>query len=74
MDTFALSLRVEKQLTEMEAKHTISSRWKMSDQEFTESEQALLLDKKDQLFLAIWKASKRRSFLLKLKAKYAGMY
>ena len=74
MDTFSLSFRVEKQLTEMEAKHTISSQWKMSDQEFTESEQALLLDKKDQLLLAIWKASKRRSIWLKLKAKYAGTY
>ena len=64
---------ISKKLKEIEIKHSISSRWTPSDREYKESEHALLSDKKEELLRVIWKAAKRRSFLLQLKAKYAGM-
>ena len=63
----------EKKLEEIEEKHSITSRWTPSDKEYQKLEHSLVTDKKEQLLMAIWKAVKRRVFLLKLKAKYAGM-
>ena len=61
-------------MKDIEQKHSIPSRWTPADVEYKEVEHAILADKMEQLLLAMWKAAKRRSFLLKLKAKYAGMY
>ncbi len=72
MCVYVFALSTEKKLKEIEQNHCISLRWKPSDREYQEMEQALLGEKKEQLLLAIWKAAKRRAFLLKLKAKYAG--
>ncbi len=73
MCVYVFALSTEKKLKEIEQNHCISLRWKPSDREYQEmEEQALLGEKKEQLLLAIWKAAKRRAFLLKLKAKYAG--
>ncbi len=65
---------MEKKLEEIERKHSISSRWTQSDKQYQELESHLVAgkEKKEQLLRAIWKAAKRRAFLLKLKAKYAG--
>jgi len=62
MNGYTLSLLELKQLTEMEAKHSISSQWKMSDQEFKVSEQARLLDKKRAAVTGYLEGFKKKSF------------
>ena len=71
---YSLSLcnSIEKQLQDIEVKHSVSLRWTPSDREYMDTGKTLLVNRKEQLLLTIWKAAKRRSFLLKLKAKYAG--
>ena len=64
----------KKNLKDMEQKLSISTRWTSSDVEYKEVEHALLTNKREQMLLAMWKAAKRRLFLLRLKAKYAGTY
>lgn len=68
------NLRIAKKLEDIEKKHSIISRWTPSDKEYCELQQLVAAEKKEQLLRAIWKAAKRRAFLLKLKAKYAGMF
>ena len=64
-------IRLEGQLSEWERKYSLQ-RWLPSDTVYKELEYSLVLDKKEQLLLELWKISQRRLFLLKLKKKYAG--
>lgn len=65
-------VRLDKQLSRLEEKNHIHTRWDASAKEYKEVQLAFSLQKKEQLSAAIWAASRRRQFLLKLKAKYAG--
>ncbi len=71
MSLFDLFPSMEKKLEEIERKHSISSGWTQSDKQYEELQCHLVAEKKEQLLRAIWKAAKRRAFLLKLQAKYA---
>ena len=64
---------LDKKLKEFELEHSIFVRWSPLDKEYVETEQMLAETKQKQLLLGMWKAAKRRTFLLKLKSKYAGM-
>ena len=66
--------RLNKKLEDFEAKYSLPNRWLPSDAQYKECEYALLLSKKEQLLLHVWKAGQRRMFLLNLKRKYAGLY
>lgn len=68
------TFRLDKKLLDFEAKHSIPKRWLPSDTQYKECEYAVLLSKKEQLLLCVWKASQRRMFLINLKRKYAGQY
>lgn len=65
-------LRLDKHLKELEQKHHLDHRWDSTDKEYVEAQGAFSREKGDQVATAIWAASSRRQFLLKLKAKYAG--
>ena len=67
-----LSYNLFRKLEEIETRHSIQ-RWTPGDREYKEVLHALLLSKKEQLLLEMWKTGQRRAFLLNLKRKYAGM-
>ena len=60
-------------LKEIEKQHRISVRWTPQDKQYLEVENQFAETKREQLLLGLWKAAKRRKFLLQLKAKYAGL-
>lgn len=73
--------RLDKKLQEFEAKYSLPDRWLPTDTLYKQCEYALLLSKKEQMLLhiwkytmSIWKAGQRRMFLLNPKMKYAGLY
>lgn len=57
----------------MEKTHGVVHRWVPSDREYIEHEHILNLRKQEVALLQLLKACNRRSFLLKLKKKYAGL-
>ena len=59
-------------LKKLEQDHQIHTRWEESTKEYKEMKNAFSEQKKKQIYEFIWGASRRRQFLLKLKAKYAG--
>ena len=67
-------IRLENRLEEMERSHSIPSRWLPTDEEYKKSEYAVLLTKKEQILMQIWKSEQSRLFLLQLKRRYAGMW
>ena len=69
-----LHYSLDKRLKEVEVKQAILVRWTPSSTEYRELERQVLDNKREYLLLGIWEAAKRRMFLLKLKAKYAGNY
>ena len=70
----AVNIRLGNQLEEMERKHSLHCRWLPTDKEYKENEYALLLTKREQLLIQVWKTGQRRLFLIQLKRKYAGMF
>ena len=67
-------IRLENRLEEMERSNPIPSRWLPTDEEYKKSEYAVLLTKKEQILMQIWKSGQSRLFLLQLKRRYAGMW
>jgi hypothetical protein len=62
---------LENRLEEMERSHSIPSCWLPTDEEYKKSEYAVLLTKKEQILMQIWKSGQSRLFLLQLKRRYA---
>ena len=65
--------RLEKQLLQLEIKHGIIVRWDKNDPQFTAAKQDHLKGKKEQLQTSIWATISKRQYLLKMKAKFAGI-
>ena len=65
--------RLNSRLEEIERKHAIQHRWSQSNVEYTECLYTLALDKREHLLISMWKSGQRRTFLLNLKKKYAGV-
>ena len=64
--------RLDRNLKDLEKQHNLQYRWSPSDREFQEYKSLLEGNKRKQLLSGLWVVSRRRQFLLKLKAKYAG--
>lgn len=63
--------KLDEILKDMEKKFNLQYRRLTSDQEFTYYKSLLEQNRRWQLLSGVWAASRRRKFLLKLKAKYA---
>ena len=62
------------QLERIEEKQDISSRWTPSSHQYAEVKQHLLSEKVRRTRTALWSSVVKRHYLLRMKAKYAGMY
>ncbi len=65
--------RLDKELRELELINGIKHRWTLSDSAYVEAQKVFSKERSEQVAKSLWSASSRRMFLLKLKAKYAGM-
>lgn len=65
---------VENKLADFERRHKIATRWKTTDKEYIDAKSSFLLEKKEQLQTSLWSSIVKRQYLLKMKAKYAGMF
>ena len=68
------TFRLDKQLSEFEKKHEIAVRWSENDHLYTSAKLSHLSELQEEVKSSMWTLVTRRQFLLKLKAKYAGMY
>ena len=57
----------------MEKQYHVLHRWTPNDPQYIQVKEFFSFEKQSQLAEAMWASSSRRQFLLKLKAKYAGM-
>ena len=64
--------RLDRNLKDLEKQHNLQYRWSPSDREFQKYKSLLEGNKRKQLLSGLWVVSRRRRFVLKLKAKYAG--
>ena len=64
--------RVISVLEDVESKHNLKCRWTMSDSDYIHTREALNVEHQREIEQALLRASMRRQFLLKMKAKYAG--
>ena len=71
---FLNSYRLNVRLKELERQYHISQRWSPTDSEYMQVQHSFSIEKQTYVNEALWAASARRQFLLKLKAKYAGIY
>ena len=71
---FPYYTRLERKLVEMGKRYRLSCRWSSSDEVVQMYKGLLTKNKRKQLLSSLWAACTKRLFLLKLKAKYAGMY
>ena len=51
----------------------MTSRWKPADQQYEEVRTRLLTDKKNRVHTSLWSSVVKRHYLLRMKAKYAGI-
>ena len=65
---------MDSQLAEMERKCRIPKRWLPGDDEYIETRKAFLIEKKTQLRTCLRASVVKRCYLLRMKAKYAGMW
>ena len=65
--------RNEKTLAGVERKHGIRVRWQENDSTFASVQQRLTHKKQNNELLSLQKMASERTFLLELKAKYAGL-
>lgn len=66
-------MKLENNLKDIERKNKLRNRWSPSDREFVYYKSLLEKNQRWHLLSSLWTTSNRRKFLLKLKAKYAGM-
>jgi len=57
----------------MENKYGITERWTTADRDYSDARAAHLKEKLQQLKTSMWAVAARREYLLRMKAKYAGM-
>jgi len=57
----------------MENKYGITERWTTADCDYSDARAAHLKEKLQQLKTSMWAVAARREYLLRMKAKYAGM-
>ena len=65
---------MECQLADFERRYGIRERWTHMDSDYCKARQAFLMQKQGQLQSCLWKTVVKRHYLLRAKAKYAGMY
>ncbi len=66
--------RLEGQLEQIEKKHGISCRWKPSDSQYENVRMHLLKEKTVlRIHASLWSSVVKRHYLLRMKAKYAGI-
>ena len=73
MISYVFVCSIENQLGVFEQRHHIVNRWKTDSQEFLEARRSHFNEKQQSLYRSIRAAIVKRQYLLKLKAKYAGM-
>lgn len=61
-------------LEDIEIKHNLKCRWSSSDREYLQIREAFNSEHQRETEQAMLRASMRRQFLLRLKAKYAGTF
>ncbi len=71
---YPLFYRLDKELRELELINSIKHRWTPSDSAYIEAQKVFSKERSEQVVKSLWAALSRWMFLLKLKAKYAGMY
>ena len=64
---------MEHELGEFEQRHQIFPRWKSGDEEFLATRCLYCKEKEESLRHSLWAAIVKRQYLIKLKAKYAGV-
>lgn len=64
---------MERELDKFEQQYQICSRWKPGDEEFAIAQSLFCKEKQDALRHSLWAAVVKRQYLIKLKAKYAGV-
>lgn len=69
--TFLL-IRLDKQLSELEHRHKVVSRWHVRGPQYIEAKCAYLRETQQRVCASLWATITRRQFLLKMKAKYGG--
>ena len=74
MIMFSHVVSMDSQLGEFERRHAITKRWKPTDVEFGEARHAYFIEKQQLLYSSLRTAMVKRQYLLKLKAKYAGIW
>lgn len=72
MDNY-YTFSMENQLADFERRYNITQRWKPTDTDFVDASQAFLMEKKNQLYNSLWTVVAKRHYLLRMKARYAGM-
>ena len=68
-----LPFSMEDQVGNFEQKHQTGHRWKPGDQDFSDASRSYSKEKQESLHRSMKAATVKRQFLLKLKAKYAGI-
>ena len=61
------------QLADMERRFGVVSRWKTTDKEYADAKRSFLMEKQSQLHTCLWATVVKRHYLLRMKAKYAGI-
>ena len=64
---------MESQLADFERTRGIKQRWNPTDKEYRDAQHSSLLDKQQSIYSSLRSAIVKRQYLLKLKAKYAGI-
>ena len=65
--------RLNARLEGVEGQYNISHRWEPTDRDYVQIQMSLSTEKENYIAESMWATSARRKFLLRLKAKYAGI-
>lgn len=65
-------IRLDKQLTDLERRHKVVSRWHVQDPQYIAAKCVHLRETQQRVRASLWATITRRQFLLKMKAKYGG--
>ena len=65
---------MDSKLADFERAHQINERWLPTDRVYLEARTVFLTEKREQLRASLWAAVIKRHYLLRMKARYAGMY
>ena len=65
-------LSLDNQLSEMERRHGLATRWKPGDKQYEEMKLSLISENQGHVRSTLWSCVVKRHYLLRMKAKYAG--